>query len=343
MTRGSRSDEAGEGQHDLTPEIVERTDAALTDAYANLITVFMGQLVAGADGAVLGAAIGPPLGQLVSFMRERLLPVRQQSVAQMLRTVEDRAGLAMEDFLRSIRDDPLRLLLLADAVDAASRSVLETKIDALAATLVAGALADDDAAVHAESLVLAALADVETPHVAVLSAMLTKGRYGIHGRSWSTKGLAEELPQYRRVMSPVLATLARHGLVLSEPPDVVRAMRDRARADNATGGGGADGLGADPGPSTWRLTGFGKRVLCRLEERGAGEEPTLPEEQVYACWEASDRKLRFGLAGSAETVAEGAHLLWTGKARSRDAAVRACNEALGREVFSPEPFDFEYD
>lgn len=150
-----------------------------------------------------------------------------------------------------------RLELLARVLEAAARTPLDEKITALARVLASGLEEGSDAA---EAIVLvAALTDLEAPHIAVLEVMTRNavppestwsGR--TEPRGWQANQIAEVVPRVAGIVDGLVAVLDGHGLI--------RNLND----------GTWDGIASS---SMFAVTPLGRRCLLLLgyEQRIAAE------------------------------------------------------------------------
>lgn len=186
----------------------------------------------------------------------------------------------MVDLAFSIEQGPE---LLADAMHAAAATLNERKVTALARA-VSNGLADDQAAIDEERLVVQALAAIDEAHLGLLLAMATRHRSGVWSNQWHPHDALLKRMKSNGLPTPVLQTLERHGLVEENlrQQDEERAksarelidleferietlMKDHSRFQPRPQPTGR----SDP-IRTWRVTLFGNQVLDHLE-REAGD------------------------------------------------------------------------
>lgn len=137
-------------------------------------------------------------------------------------------------------------------------------------------------------MILAALRDMEAPHVRVLAFFAERGPMGLTGSVIRVAGggereltdierfeyrellshgrteLAERFPSYGVSMEAIVATLERHGLVTVEPLNVAKFIEDEERRRNS----GFSRSYSSP-PARWKLTRLGFAVFEYLLEEGA--------------------------------------------------------------------------
>lgn len=109
--------------------------------------------------------------------------------------------------------DEHRHELTARVLRAAARTPLEAKLHALAQVLASGI--DPDGRVDEALVLVAALDDLEAPHVQVLQLLTQDSPDEVperRGFGWLIEQTVDALPGYALVMPAILSTLSRHGL-----------------------------------------------------------------------------------------------------------------------------------
>lgn len=201
--------------------------------------------VAGVTAAAALPALDAALERFRSWRAERLRTTIEDAA--------DRAGTDIGSLVEALTADAARLRLLVDALEATERAVLDEKLAALASSLAGAALSVDDLEVHRETLIVAALTDIEAPHVHLLDRFqrssqelgLGTGTDPMATLSWHQ--LERVADWSEGILESLVGTLVRHGLV-------------------ATLGGGAM-FGGGSGTSSYRITDFGALILERLGRR----------------------------------------------------------------------------
>jgi hypothetical protein len=150
----------------------------------------------------------------------------------------------IEEILELIDTSDRTRLLAGIAMSAATRTAWQAKVRTLSRSLASGLLAIDDAQIDTEQLIIAAIADIEGPHLALLDLLVgyqptvelgvgviaephripsypgfpgisrEAGTWYVGQRSWTTKHIGAARSPLRRVMSSLLGTLQRHGLAM---------------------------------------------------------------------------------------------------------------------------------
>lgn len=164
----------------------------------------------------------------------------------------DELDVAPIDLLKRIRGPEARSLF-ARAMNAGANTASAEKIVALGRVLARG-LGGDQASIDVDLMIVAALADMEAPHIKVLGAMGGDDLYA--GSTSHTGVLIGEFPGYRSVLPAILAVLERHGLIrlgALNTKDIESAQRYGSRI-----------TGGSVGHERWELTSFGVECLAFL-------------------------------------------------------------------------------
>lgn len=239
----------------------------------------------GTTAGAVAAAASPLVTKIFGTIGQRHVAQSQRSGEAVLESALDASDLTPEQLEAATAGSAERLLLAGSALAAGTRTVNADKLRALGRALANGL--KDDALVDPEMLVVAALADLEAPHVKVLRHVAEEWPpiWTIGGRrsrgggpaepgqpAWSAKDLGAEMPETSRVLEPVLATLLRHGL-LAEVDQVGKAIQeaerkrqDRERQNERTGATRRDPFPpmVPPVELRWSASSFGLYVLSLL-------------------------------------------------------------------------------
>jgi hypothetical protein len=215
-------------------------------------------LLASPEAAFLSASAQPAAALALRDGIVKVMARRHQKAVETLEGSAKRAGLEPAEVIDRLTatDDGLKLFsaVMAAAQDAESQAHL----NALAEALASGAI--DGATIGREALFVRAVADLDAVHIRVLRVFTqTSNALGLGDGSEEFDEEVSTLngvqlskfvaPDLVDIMSPVLATLARHGLVT-----------------NLSGGGPTtyDGM-SEPRPiDTYAITDFGRDCLARL-------------------------------------------------------------------------------
>lgn len=229
---------------------------------------FEGVLPSSIAGAAIGFTFGGPVGAasgaLVPIM-ERLVRLSQKELsAQDSRSVAmwaiaaRTAERSADELLDAAQGNEHLTQLGYTAAEAAERSRYPARIVALGRVLAAGIGATDDAELDHWQLMIDALAEVDRPHLVVLSRFANiegNDQSPVFARrtlSWvDVKALN---PEYGRSISSLLARLERLGLLHAET--VATLAGDEGPGDEERVG------------AYWRLSDFGCKVLDELWRAG---------------------------------------------------------------------------
>ena len=95
---------------------------------------------------------------------------RQRQVDVLVSAIH--AGIPVDEVKERINASERTQLLTAFALDAASRTAWENKVRTLGRSLAAGLLAEDNAKVDTEQMIIAAITDIEGPQPAMLEFLV---------------------------------------------------------------------------------------------------------------------------------------------------------------------------
>jgi hypothetical protein len=217
----------------------ERRDENV-EAIANAAGALIGNAVAGPLGGVIGAALGPKLKRLVIGVGAELSEsVRQRQTDVLFWAI--REGVPVDEMEARINASNRTELLTGIALDAASRTAWEDKVRTLGRSLAAGLLADDNATIDTEQMIIAAITDIEGPQLAMLELMVAwrpdrnvteplisgplklpeeshwrpyDDNWDIAWREWPRELITHARPNLAPLTPSLLGTLQRHGLVV---------------------------------------------------------------------------------------------------------------------------------
>jgi hypothetical protein len=204
--------------------------------------VGLGFVIAGPAGALIAGAIKPVV-ELVALREGRgLRNAELLAIAAM-----DATGLSPEEFTSWAQAKEGRTMLFTSAVESAFNTMSQVKVSALARVLKENLV--DDAKIDLGILIVAALGDLDTPHLRVLRAMVLDEPIRLVSEefaegAWPLSGLRERFPSLAPGLPPIMATLERQGLVR---------------------GGGWAATAPDGGPDdVWTAAEFGRICLDYL-------------------------------------------------------------------------------
>jgi hypothetical protein len=209
----------------------------------------------GPPGAVAGAVLTPVVADLYS---KAAAEWRSQSAEKADAVLADAAAAGQRtvaELFEEIGEDEDKLLLLAQAVEAAMRTRNQAKVRALGGALASGALAEDRARVDAAQLRVNILRELEAPHFRVLALIAEKSSHTMgvwRGRQESELHqliAGDEGPRTAGVLQPILRVLDRNGPIYLS---AVGELWDENMADD---------IRPDAGTNQWTVTNFGRSLL----------------------------------------------------------------------------------
>jgi hypothetical protein len=287
----------------MTAEPEDADGAKRRDRYQRALAVGAGAgagaVVAGPVGAVGGAVLGPLLEPLVEKIWEEVSGDGRRRAMEVLASAAEAAGRPVEEITGLSRASEQTRLLAGTAMSAATRTAWGAKVRTLGRSLASGLLATDDAQVDVEQLIIAAISDIEGPHLALLDLLVSSepditvrganARPAIapQRRKWTIRQITMVRPKLGAVVPSLLGTLQRHGLI-KENNNVAEAIQrysnelatEAAREAGRTTNAGVRARPAVPrlAPNTaqrltpqrsWSPTELGDQVVGRFREAGA--------------------------------------------------------------------------
>lgn len=267
---------------DPDPDEAESRPSRLTRAVADAALVGIGWRLGGAGGAMIAAATTPWAEDLVDRAFGEFRGDARRRVGSMLESAAETLGCDDPDQLGDMigRSERTRLLAIT-AMDGAIKTAWPPRVVAIGRALAAGLIATDDAMVDVEQMALGAMADMDPMHVSLLELLVCwvppshNGSREIRkyeglpalsaelpnlepgARRWNTTQMCGSRPQLRPVLTSLIGTLERHGLLV-ENDNTFQAME-------AFSGAGARG----------RVQEVAERPV-----RGEGDQPTPPAKSM---------------------------------------------------------------
>jgi hypothetical protein len=261
----------------------------------------VGALHAGPIGAIVGAILGPVLEPLAAKVWAELSADGRRRAGETLAAACETLECDSDELDQRIGESERTRLQAGIAVSAATKTVWPAKVRVLGRALASGILAEDEATVDTEMLILAAMADIEAPDLSLLELLacrvppLTVGeaeiahprlnKYGAflprHG--WTQIEVGLYRTRLKLVLPSLLGTLQRHGLIMQDDNTVEamvkmsEAMEQQTAWKQHINGGRLRGVpvglsSAGIGnlvPQSWSVTDLGELVLERYREAGA--------------------------------------------------------------------------
>jgi hypothetical protein len=196
-------------------------------------------VAAGPAGAIAGAVLGPVLEPLVKGAWSEISASAQRRQKDVLASAIH-AGISIDEMEDRINASERTQLVTGLALSAACRTAWEDKVRTLGRSLASGLLAGDDAKIDSEQMIIAAIADIEGPQLAMLEFLVAHrppryagephinslslpedsrsrrgdGSWAVTSREWSSRGIAYARPNLAPLAPSLLGTLQRHGLIV---------------------------------------------------------------------------------------------------------------------------------
>ena len=124
-----------------------------------------------AIGVAVGAGLGPILEPLVKGVWAELSAgARQRQTDVLFWAIHN--GVPVEEMEERINASERTQLLTGFALSAATRTAWEDKLRTLGSSLASGLLAEDDATIDTEQMIIAAITDIEGPQLAMLELLV---------------------------------------------------------------------------------------------------------------------------------------------------------------------------
>lgn len=224
-------------------------DSLLPRAIADAVAVAIG-LPLGADGAFLTAVTAPYLEAVAQRAVDQYGEDAKNRILDMLARAWQATGLSSATFASRVGNDEQTRLLTAATIKAASSTAWPQKVIALGRLLAKGLIAEDEAEIDLATLGLAAMTEMERPHVSLLDLLVNytppvawgdsqaqpyPPRYFVPGRSWHAhdrKWQADAItlarPTLTTALDGLMGTLIRHGLAV-ENDEAGKAIEEALR------------------------------------------------------------------------------------------------------------------
>jgi hypothetical protein len=145
--------------------------SAGTGTSERLLALPLGVLWLGRLGAAAGAWFGPMLEPLVMGAWAELSESARRRQTDVLFWAI-REGIPVDEMAEGINASERTQLMTGFALNAATRTAWEDKVRTLGRSLCSGLLADDTAKIDTEQMIIAAIADIEGPQLALLDFLV---------------------------------------------------------------------------------------------------------------------------------------------------------------------------
>jgi hypothetical protein len=286
------------------PDESEEQQDRYQRALAAGLGAVVGAAVAGPIGLIGGAALAPLLEPMAAHIWEELGAAGRRRAGQVLSAAVD-AGVSPDELLDRINASDRTQLLAGYALAAAARTAWQDKVRTLGRSLAAGLLAEDDANIDTEQIIIAAIADIEGPHLTLLDLLTcyepvyvqdsrhsrldiptysykhsADRTWAVGNRYWDVTNIRNAHTQLGSALPSLLGTLQRHGLA-AESTDTNGALAQITRfLDRDAGPASQWHIEEDPqipmqrGSKIqvrvmWSPTELGEQLFLRFRDAGA--------------------------------------------------------------------------
>jgi hypothetical protein len=261
----------------------------------------LGGVIIGPVGVAIGAGLGVLLEPVAAKVWDELTVGGRRRAGEALAATCEALDCDQDELEARITASDRSLLMAGICISAATRTVWAPKVRALGRALASGLLAEDDATIDLEQLIMTAMADLEGPHLSMLELFawrtppryagdqqIAHPRHNEHGITVPRHGWTElEIRLYRSQLAPVahslLGTLQRHGLVAADDNTAtalhkaLEELRKQTARDHRWNANLAPPvanvneftLRSLTPPASWSATDLGERVVERYREAGA--------------------------------------------------------------------------
>jgi hypothetical protein len=226
----------------------ENEQGKRSDRYQRAAAAGLGSAVGlplGPAGVVAGAAAGVLLEPFAAKVWDEVSSDARRRGGEALSYTQTATSLNDEEFERLVTDSERTRLLTGVMLSAASRTVWDGKLRTLGRSLASGLLATDEAIIDCEQMIMAAIADLEAPHLSLLDLLVSytpirrvgqqepekieiptysyyfsshlppeEQRWAARDREWTVEQIGFARPRLVTVLSSLLGTLQGHGLAL---------------------------------------------------------------------------------------------------------------------------------
>lgn len=269
-----------EDQADRSATESDEASTAL-EVSAGVVAALVSLVVPEPMRGVVAHGLAPVLSSVQEHIYHKWNAIRIENSAHVIEDAAFNLGISPEGFLDVVREDPKLLALTAQAMNVAASTVLQQKIKVLGRLVANGV--QDEAKVDESVMFLAALQDIEAPHIDVLLEMGTAPQYGRQvayrrvergesvreARYKNLRELQATLPRFGDSLQPVVSTLERHGLIESESQNMAELLAEYQKAlDYAKRVNLAPLLNSHVQNPGWRITEFGLALRDYLGQQG---------------------------------------------------------------------------
>jgi hypothetical protein len=253
-------------------EDTEGSPSRLVRAVADAAVVLAGARLGGAGGATLAAAATPYAEELLRRALSEFRSDANKRVAEMLESAAEASECNAEELAERISDSERTRLLAATAMTSVVNTAWPPKVHALGRALADGLIASDEAEADVADLVIPAMTDIERPHLSLLELLVrwvpfpsegkfqqpiehqefpihktrsgfsatdfTTDGWTIGQRKWNTYQIEQARPTLQQVLTSLIGTLQRHGLIeqFDDTAGILARFSERMRDETSRTG-----------------------------------------------------------------------------------------------------------
>jgi hypothetical protein len=259
-----------------------------------------GQRIGGPAGAALAVGLSPYAREFFGKVLSEFGEDARRRASEMMMSAGNALAYEPGELADLAAGSERARLLSATATFGAAQTTWPPKVRALGRVLADGLIAKDDAKIDVTNMALAAMSEMERPHVSLLELLVCYvpslandhwtsapyspkpsplGESGLPGdRAWSARAIFEVRPQLAPAFLGLIETLVRHALVFERDRTteafrkfiISQAAYQRRVADRFQRNLPAlpDFPGVPDAPPQWSPTEFGEQVLGYYREAG---------------------------------------------------------------------------
>ncbi|MEU7823058.1 hypothetical protein [Catellatospora sp. NPDC049133] len=217
-----------------------------------------GGVVGGLAGTAIEPALGAPAAVFGAVLAEKLIEDQVDRIRRFLASTRAENGMTTDELEDVLTNDDAKRGLLAHVLTVASGSRADIKVTLLAKVFARAVASPDGTVVDRAALAIDTVAQLDAPHIEVLSTMASQLDEPGGVTAWDEHQLTQANPGHKGVQRPLLRRLESLGLI----------------EDQVTGLGGEDTRHL----SRWVFTSFGAEIVVFLRGKSLEfEGPTAGE------------------------------------------------------------------
>ncbi|GAB3074134.1 hypothetical protein GCM10027053_44770 [Intrasporangium mesophilum] len=158
-------------EDDEVPRESDNWFVAHHEAASAAVGSAVGQIAGGPSGGIVGAIVPPYVLAMMDGFGDRWRARRRENMGRVLLAAADEMGSSPDEVLRAAEASPQADLAIGQALAAGANTEYDAKIEALGRVLGRALLADDDALLDQNAVLIGILAEIEAPHIKLLDAL----------------------------------------------------------------------------------------------------------------------------------------------------------------------------